>query len=90
MKRFNMLHWAAFILIIIALLWLTISYYSLRVIPYYAFLVLFAGVFLLILAEYRRSKKKVSTMVLTFLITIFPLRPNELSEDSILAVPLML
>ncbi|MBS1471758.1 hypothetical protein OCV46_05530 [Anthropogastromicrobium aceti] len=58
MKRFNMLHWAAFILIIIALLWLTISYYSLRVIPSYAFLVLFAGVFLLILAEYRRSKKK--------------------------------
>ena len=58
MKRFNMLHWAAFILIIIALLWLTISYYSLRVIPSYAFLVLFAGVFLLILAEYRHSKKK--------------------------------
>ncbi len=58
MKRFNMLHWVAFILIIIALLWLTISYYSLRIIPSYSFLLLFVGIFLLILAEYKHSKKK--------------------------------
>ncbi len=58
MKRFNMLHWTAFLLIIIALLWLTISYYSLRQIPPYSFLLLFIGVFLLILAEYHHLKKK--------------------------------
>lgn len=58
MKRFNLLHWIAFTVIIIALLWLTISYYSLRVIPPYSFLTLFIGILLLILAEYRNSQKK--------------------------------
>lgn len=58
MRRFGILHWIAFIVIIIALLWLTIRYYSLRTVPFMAFLVLFAGVLLLILAEYLYSKKK--------------------------------
>lgn len=48
----------ASIIVIIALLWITISYYSYRVVPVYAFAVLFAGLAVLILAEYIRRKKK--------------------------------
>lgn len=40
-------------MIIVALLWLTISYYSARVVPSGSFLLLFVGLFLLIYAEWR-------------------------------------
>lgn len=57
MNRFSIFHWIAAILVIIALLWITISYYSYRVIPLYAFAVLFAGLAILIFAEFRKKRK---------------------------------
>ena len=59
MRFVRFLFWLGFIFIIIALLWITISYYSFRKIPFTPFLLLFAGLIIIsVLVFYHHSHKE--------------------------------